>query len=259
MRAEEATVLNSGREKLPAKEPSIQRGDEKTRLFSRHWFHEPCPRVFKNCAERLQLPFMLFAKTFLEAQQECSFQGRMKAGFLHLGTTFREGQSVTVSQWAADSTTLFGWLHPLPQLPHAAKNLPGSKMTPLFALLMTTAGEGRWPWDSYQSSSCNRNSWQGDWERGNVGLDLIPVIVLIHSWLLLNQFLAVFHRADIAFLLLPSKRGWKKCLLLLFFLVCAKTISQTKLAEPWQWHELASSKDHAARSKWLCKQKSRRL
>jgi len=60
--AKVATVLSSGRENLPAKDASSHRGDEKTSLFSRHSFHEPFPRAFKNLAERLQLPFAGLAK-----------------------------------------------------------------------------------------------------------------------------------------------------------------------------------------------------
>lgn len=150
-------------------------------------------------------------KTFLEAQQEHSFQGGMKAGFFASGYHIwgrPEHDRVSKMLPAHCQPAGCGCYHSC----HTQKNCLSAGW--LFSSFSWwPQSEGRWPWDSYQSSSCNRNSWQGDGEWGNVGLDLLPVIVLIHSWLLLTQFLAIFHTADIAFLLLPSKRIWKKCLL----------------------------------------------
>lgn len=63
-------------------------------------------KSFQELHRMAPASFQVVCKTFLEASQELCFQGRVKAGFLHLGTTFTEDQTVTVSQWAVDSTVL---------------------------------------------------------------------------------------------------------------------------------------------------------
>lgn len=99
-----------GFEVLKGKEASNQRGDEKTSGFSRHSFHEPCPRAFKNSADgssflscRLQnLPRSL-TRALLPEQDE--------------SWLFPSGQHVqgrperSRGQWATDSRTLPGHSH----------------------------------------------------------------------------------------------------------------------------------------------------
>lgn len=148
--------------------------------------------------------FYVVCKTFLEAWQELSwFQGRVKAAFFHLGSTFRKGQSVAgVSEpWTAG--------HCL-----AASSCSA---TPTAFLPQQPVQHQQWHWDG---------------EGGNAGLDLLPVTVLIYSRLLLNRFLAVVHGADIAFLLLPSKRSSKKCLLLVFSLYVQKLYPKQEQLSP---------------------------
>lgn len=216
-------------------------------------------KSFQELQRTAPASFHVVCKTFLNAWKDLCFHGRVKAGFLHLGTTFREDQSLTVSQWAVDSTVLL------------YSSLQASATTAVAALREELA----WVPDPSICSCCahrqrgrvttgflperplQNKQLAGGW--GNVGLDLLPVIVLIHSWLLLHQFLAVFHGADIAFLLLLSKSSWKKRLLLLFPLYVQKLHPTQKPAERRQWHGLASSEDNAATSKQFCKQKSRRL
>lgn len=143
--------------------------------------------------------FHVVCKTFLEAWQELSFQGRVKAGYFHQGSTFREGQSVArVSE------------------PQTAGCRSHSCHTTAFL----------------PQRPVQHQQWQWDGEGGNAGLDLLPVTVLIYSWLFLNQFLAVVHGADIAFLLLPSKRSWKKCLLLVFSLYVQKLYPKQEQLSP---------------------------
>lgn len=70
-------------------------------------------KSFQELHRTAPASFHVVCKTFLEAWQELCVQGRVKAGFLHLGTTFREDQSITVSQWAMESTVLlFSSLQP---------------------------------------------------------------------------------------------------------------------------------------------------
>lgn len=178
------------------KEVSNHRGDEKTSGFSRHSFHEPCPRAFKNSADGSS-----FLSCCLQSlPRSLSFQGRVKAGFFHLGSTFRAGQSAAgVSEpWAAG--------HCL-----AATAAPAQHSCP--------------------SSQCSTREAVG-WGGGNDALDPLPLTALIYSWLLLNQFLAVVHGADIALLLLPSKRSWKKCLLSVFSLYVQKLYPKQEQLSP---------------------------
>lgn len=53
-------------------------------------------------------------------------------------------------------------------------------MTLLLTLLLTTV-RGQVTMGFLSEQLVQQNSWQGDGEWGNVGLDLLPVIVLIHS------------------------------------------------------------------------------
>lgn len=70
----------------------------------------------------------------------------MNAGFSHLGTTFREGQSVnseSVSHGQHNAVQLTTAVQLLLRLLHSGKNLLGSLTTPLFAHVVPIGREGR--------------------------------------------------------------------------------------------------------------------
>lgn len=77
-------------------------------------------KSFQESHRTAPVSFRVVCKTFLEAWQELSFQGREKAGFLHLGTTLREGQNAAVSQWATDRT-VFSWPQPFSRCCHCCR------------------------------------------------------------------------------------------------------------------------------------------
>lgn len=149
--------------------------------------------------QRAPASFHVVCKTCLEARQELSFQGRMKAGFFHLQHVQRRPEC-SRDQWAMDSTTLPGRQQPL----HRSHGC------------CTTAFQPQQP--------AQHQQWQWDGEGGNAGLDLLPVTVLIYSWLHLNQFLAVVHGADIAFLLLLPKGAERNVFCWFFPCMCKNYI-----------------------------------
>lgn len=178
------------------KEVSNHRGDEKTSGFSRHSFHEPCPRAFKNSADGSS-----FLSCCLQSlPRSLSFQGRVKLAFSIWAARSEQGRVQQGSVSHGQQGT--AWL---PQLPQHSIPAPAASAAP-------------------------ERQWDG--EGGNDALDPLPLTALIYSWLLLNQFLAVVHGADIALLLLPSKRSWKKCLLSVFSLYVQKLYPKQEQLSP---------------------------
>lgn len=189
------------------KETSNHRGDEKTSGFSRHSFHEPCPRAFKNSTDSSSF-LSCCLQNLPRSLTRALLPGKGEGWLFPSGQHVQRRPECSRGQWAMDSRTLPGCQQPL-RRSHGCH---------------TTAFLPQQPVQHQQ--------WQRDGEGGNAGLDLLPVTVLIYSWLLLNQFLAVVHGAGMAFLLLPSKRSWKKCLLLFFSLYVQKRYPKQEQMSP---------------------------
>lgn len=186
------------------KEASKHGGDEKTSGFSRHSFHEPGPRAFKNSADGSSF-LSCCLQTLPRSLTRALPPGQGEGWLFPSGQHVQRRPECSRGQWAMDSRTLPGCQQPL-CYSHTTVFLP------------------------QQPLQHQQGQWDG--EGGNAALDLLPVTVLIHSWLLLNQFLAVVHGADIAILLLPSKRSWKKCLLLVFPLYVQKIYPKQEQLSP---------------------------
>lgn len=190
-------IWGSEKEKLPKKGASREVMKRPAGFLGTHSMSHV--QELSRTLQTAPASFHVVCKPFLEAWQELSLQGRVKAGFFRVGSTFREGQRAMGS-----------------------RTLPGHQQ--LLCCSHSTAFLPQQPLQHHQGH------WHGD--GGNAALDLLPLTVLIHSWLLLNQFLAVVHGADIAFLLLPSKRSWKKCLLLVFPLYVQKLCPKQEQPSP---------------------------
>lgn len=147
-------IWGSEREKLPKKEATTEvmkrlAGFLGTRSMSHI-------QELSRTLQTAPASFHVVCKTFLEAWQELSFQGRVKAAFFHLGSTFRAGQSAAgpVSHGQQDTacshshhTTAF-----LPQQPVAlgwggGKGCLGSAPSYSLNLLLTSSQPifGCWP------------------------------------------------------------------------------------------------------------------
>lgn len=162
-------------------------------------------------------------KTFLEAQQEHSFQGGTKAGFFASGYHIwrrperdRVSKTLPAHRQPADC----GCYHSC----HTQKKLPECKMTLLLGLVVTTV-RGQVTMGFLSEQLVQQKQLAGGWGMGKCRFGSAP------SWSL-NPLLTASHPifghfpwSRHCFPTAPFQKELKETSSVAFFLVCAKTVS----------------------------------